>query len=160
MNNFIIRTISGILGILSLIFIVTKGGILVSFSIFIVSLIGLKEFFDAFKENGIYPLESLGYIATFGIFLSNIYESISMGIVISLTIITILISIILKKNSNIESISLTLLSILYIPFLLNHINYLNGSKYIWLVFLIGFGADTFAYLTGNLLGKKKLCPNM
>ena len=32
--------------------------------------------------------------------------------------------------------------------------------YIWLVFLIAFGTDTFAYLVGNIFGKHKLSPNI
>lgn len=160
MSDFIKRAISGILGIFSLILIISKGGLLVSFSILIISLIGLKELFDALKENKLYPLEALGYFASLGIFLTNVFKPISMAFVITLTIIILFINIIFNKNSNIENISLTLFSILYIPFLLNHINYLNNTKYIWLIFLIGFGADTFAYLTGNLIGKKKLCPNI
>src|SRR5690625_7330792 len=74
--------------------------------------------------------------------------------------ISMLSILVFKKSTKVIDIGLTLLSVLYIPFFLFHIYYLDGSKYIWLVFIIAFGTDTFAYLSGNLLGKRKLSPNI
>ncbi|MBC7960212.1 MAG: phosphatidate cytidylyltransferase, partial [Vallitaleaceae bacterium] len=35
-----------------------------------------------------------------------------------------------------------------------------GLSFVWLVFLIGFGSDTFAYFVGKALGKHKLVPGL
>ncbi len=66
----------------------------------------------------------------------------------------------INKEINIEDMGATLLGVLYIPYLLSHIYYLDGTKYIWLIFIIAFGTDTFAYIVGNLFGKNKLSPNI
>ena len=34
------------------------------------------------------------------------------------------------------------------------------QSYVWIVFLSAFGADIFAYFTGRLIGKHKLCPSI
>jgi len=41
---------------------------------------------------------------------------------------------------------------------LNDFNY--GSTYVWLIFVISFATDTFAYFTGYLFGKNKLIPKI
>ena len=33
-------------------------------------------------------------------------------------------------------------------------------SYVWIIFLAAFGSDIFAYFTGKLLGKHKLCPSV
>ena len=44
--------------------------------------------------------------------------------------------------------------------MLQHIIYLSNGIYIWLVFIIAWGTDTFAYVFGMLFGKHKLCPSL
>lgn len=160
MKDLKIRVLSGIIGILLLFFLVNKGGLYLALSICLLSLIGLNEFYKAIKNMGHKPMENIGYIATLGIFLSSFFERISVAFILSAVMISMLTILVFKKSTKVIDIGLTLLSVLYIPFFLFHIYYLDGSKYIWLVFIIAFGTDTFAYLSGNLLGKRKLSPNI
>ena len=154
------RFFSGLVGLILLIFIVSKGGYLLSFAVYIVSIIGLREFYKAIEKVNIKPIYLIGYLGVTGLFINIMLENKYLGLIITLLIITLLILFITNKNISIEDISITLLGIAYIQFLLFHIIYLDNSKYIWLVFIIAFGTDTFAYIAGNLFGKRKLCPKI
>lgn len=160
MNLFQKRIVSGIIGIILLFFVVLKGGYYLSMSILLLSLIGIRELFNAFKNIGLKPINYIGYLATFLIFISFSNDLPSMSSILSLIVIILLIYYVLSKNKNIVDISLTLFGIIYIPFLMFHLLFLSGTKYIWLVFTIAFGTDTFAYIFGNLFGKNKLAPNL
>lgn len=154
------RFLSGLIGLAILIFIVSNGGLLLSFAVYIVSIIGLREFYKAVENINITPIYSVGYLGVTGLFLNIIMQSNYLSLIFTLIIISLLILVIVNKNISIEDISITLFGIIYIPFLLFHITYLDNTKYIWLVFIIAFGTDTFAYIAGNLFGKRKLCPKI
>lgn len=154
------RFFSGLIGLALLIFIVLNGGYLLSFAVYIVSIIGLREFYKAVENINITPIYQLGYLGVTGLFINIILQNNYLGLIFTLIIISLLILVIVNKNISIEDISITFLGIIYIPFLLFHIVYLDDTKYIWLVFIIAFGTDTFAYIAGNLFGKRKLCPKI
>lgn len=154
------RVPSGLIGILLLIFIVNRGGLYLSLSIFLVSIIGLREFYNSMKYLNLKPYEVVGYLVSVLLFLSNYFANIQLDFVITAIILILLISLLLNEEVNIPSIGVTLIGILYIPFLLFHIKYLEYTKYIWLIFIIAFGTDTFAYVAGNMFGRKKLCPKI
>ncbi|MDR7856234.1 phosphatidate cytidylyltransferase [Tissierella sp.] len=154
------RFFSGFIGLILLILVVSNGGYLLSFAVYIVSIIGLKEFYKAIENLNITPIYSIGYLGATGLFISILLQKEYLGLIFTIIVITLLISVVINKNTSIEDVSLTIMGILYIPFLLFHIIYLDNTKYIWLIFIIAFGTDTFAYLTGNLFGKRKLCPKV
>lgn len=154
------RVSSGVIGALLLIFVVYNGGLLLSISLLSISLIGITEFYKAVKNMGFNPYNLMGYLGSFIIFLSDIIPQIGRDFVISSVLFIMLISILFNKDMELKDIGITLLGILYVPFMLFHISYLEGTKYIWLIFLIAFGTDTFAYFAGNLFGKNKLSPKI
>jgi len=154
------RTFSGLIGLILLIYIVLNGGYLFYLSIYLVSLIGLREFYKAIENINIKPIYSLGFLATTALFVNTIMGNMYFNIILTLLILTVLILLIINKKISIQDISVTILGIFYIPFLFFHIIYLEDTNYIWLVFIISFGTDTFAYISGNLFGKNKLCPNI
>ncbi len=154
------RVFSGLIGFGLLLFIVYKGGILLNLSIYIVAMIGIRELYKAFEKIDISPIYLIGYIGTTILFLVFAYNPNLIKVALSVSIIFTLCLIVFAENINIKDVGLTLLGILYIPFLLFHIIYLGNTKYIWLIFIISFGTDTFAYITGNLIGKRKLSPNV
>lgn len=160
MNSLEKRIISGFIGILLLFFIIIKGGFYLSISILLMSLIGIREIYNAFRNLNLKPVNYIGYLAAFLIFASFYYDFLSLAASMSFIVIISLIHFVLSGRRTIIDISLTLFGIIYIPFLLFHLLYLDGTKYIWLVFIIAFGTDTFAYIFGNLLGKNKLAPNL
>ena len=154
------RIISGIIGLLLLIIIISKGGYALYLSVYLVSMIGLREFYKSMNKININPIYILGYIYTTGIFINMLYIFNYFEILLAFITIILLLITIKEKNITIEDISITIMGVLYIPFLLSHIVYLDESLYIWLIFLIPFGTDTFAYISGNLFGKRKLCPDI
>ncbi|MBU5426566.1 phosphatidate cytidylyltransferase [Tissierella pigra] len=154
------RFVSGLIGLILLIFIVSKGENLLSFAIYIVSIVGLRELYKALEKIDIMPVYIVGYLGATGLFINAILLNKYLGLVFTFIIIILLILIMMNKNISIKDISVTFLGILYIPFLMFHIAYLDKTKYIWLIFIIAFGTDTFAYIAGNLFGKMKLCPKI
>lgn len=150
------RIFTAVIGIFLLLYIVNQGGILLSTSILIISIIGLLEIFHALECIGIKPIYSIGILGTILIYISTLTSIISLNLIFSAILILSLIIFLFNRNYNLQDIGLTFLSIAYIPFLLFNIYYLEGTYYIWLIFIIAFGTDTFAYLIGNLLGKNKL----
>lgn len=154
------RVLTGVIGVLLLIFIVLKGELYLAISLLVLSIIGLREFYSALNNINISTINYVGYLGAFGFFISNINSNVSLDFFLVLVIMSLLIMPILDNRITLVSIGGTLLGILYIPFLLSHIFYLDGTKYIWLIFIIAFGTDTFAYIFGNLFGKNKLCPNI
>ncbi|MBC8590503.1 phosphatidate cytidylyltransferase [Wansuia hejianensis] len=160
MKEFSKRVVTGIVGVLLLILIVQKGEFYLATSIFILSLIGLWEFYNALKNINIKPVETIGYLGAIGIFISSVNSYFPISAILTFVTLTLLISLVLNKDTTLQDISATLLSIVYIPFLFSHIYYLDGTKYIWLIFIMGFGTDTFAYIFGHLFGKNKLAPKI
>lgn len=154
------RIVSGIIGIVLLISIINKGEIYLNTAVFLVSIIGLREFFKAVKNIDIKPISCIGYLSTFLIYLSNFYPDINIGFSLTLSIILSLIMYLFSNNISLEDIGVTFIGILYIPFLFSYINNLEGSIYIWLIFIISFGTDTFAYFGGRVFGKRKLWPEV
>lgn len=86
------------------------------------------------------------------------WADLDFGIFIVL-IISLLLMVVNNKVTILD-VAYTLMGILYVPFLMFHITYLDNTKYIWLIFLTAWGTDTFAYIFGNLFGKNKLCPDL
>lgn len=160
MKEFGKRLSSGIIGIILLILVVNKGGLYLSTSIFIVAIIGLREFYRAMTNLEIRPNELIGFLGTTALYLANLTPGNSIDLVMTFIIVILLITVLFKEDTKLADISATLLGILYVPFLIFHVSYLDGTNYIWLVFIIAFGTDTFAYIAGNLFGKRKLCPTV
>lgn len=160
MKDLSTRITSGIIGLLLLIIVILKGGTILHLSLYIVSIIGLREFYKAMNKVNIYPISIIGYISTTGIFLNIIFPFSFFEVLLTFTTISLLLLTIMEKDLKIEDVSITILGVLYIPFLLSHIIYLDESLYIWLIFIIAFGTDTFAYIAGNLFGKRKLAPEI
>lgn len=160
MKDLSIRFFSGLIGLILLIFIVLKGGYILGISVYIVAIIGLREFYQAIEKKNIKPKYLIGYISTTALFLNFIFELDYLGLIISSTIVLLFVLFVINKDINLESVAITAIGIIYIPLLLFHIIYLDNTIYIWLIFIIAFGTDTFAYIAGNLFGKKKLCPSV
>lgn len=160
MNDLTKRLSSAVIGLLLLIFIIAKGGYLLYFSLYIVSIIGLREFYKAIENVKATPCYLVGYLGTTGILLSFIFPNINLDLIFTIIILILLIIMVVHKGYSLKDISLTLFGIIYIPFLLFHIGYLDNTIFLYLVFIIAFGTDTFAYIIGNLFGKNKLSPTI
>ena len=161
MKELIIRTISGFIGVLILIIITSLGGVVLDTGILIFSIIGLYEFYKAIDKCGCKPIKVLGYLFCILLFLNNLnIKWASLDFSLFCILLILLLLMVFKNKISIMDISVTLMGILYVPFLMFHITYLDGTRYIWLIYIIAWGTDTFAYIVGNLFGKNKLCPKL
>ena len=162
MKSLLIRTISGVAIVIITVFAIYLGRIYLSGFVFLLSIIGIHEFYDAVRNIGVKPVKIAGYISCIGFLLSSlgIKWIKASNIFITIIIFLLVYYFIKKKEFRLADIAITFFSIFYIPFLLQHIIYLRDDIHIWLVFLIAWGTDTFAYVFGMLFGRHKLCPNL
>jgi phosphatidate cytidylyltransferase len=159
-GEFIKRAITGLILVLLTIALTLKGGKPLAIFVFLISIIGIREFYNAI-DNISLSIRPIGYIACILFFFNSLgYNMVSLNSIMAFVTISLLILFVLKEDIKLANISITIFSILYIPFLFQHIIYLDGNIYIWFIFITAWGTDTFAYLAGNLFGKKKLCPNL
>jgi len=155
-----IRITSGVVGLILLIAIVYIGGIPLGIGALGLSLLGLYELFRSLKKKGFKPVSSIAYLASLLIYLRLFYPYVSMEFIIVFILILLFSISVLHGDKNLLDISLTILGIVYIPFLLSFLVSLEGTKFIWIIFTIAFGTDTFAYLIGSKLGRHKLSPSI
>lgn len=128
----------------------------------IISLLGLRELINIkYKERKILPIKIISYLLLSLFLINNLYLKLSNTVIISISIISLIIPIVFyndKERYNIND-SLYLFGIIF--FLgcafLNIINMRNISiaKCIY-IFVIAFITDTYAYISGMLIGKRKL----
>lgn len=154
------RIASGAIGLVVLIIIIFIGGLPLTIAMIGLSLIGLFELFRAVKKIGFKPINFIAYISAILIYIRLYFPALTMDFIVTLLIILLLSLTIIFKNKNLIDISITTFGVLYIPFLLSFLVYLDDTKFIWIIFLIAFGTDTFAYLIGSKFGKHKLCPTI
>lgn len=158
------RILSSIILLPLLCFVLINGGIPFYLGVLIISVMALKEFYDAFKVKSFNPVNMLGYILSiciFVIFFCNI-ENSYLGLLFFILFFIGCILVVFKKY-NIMDIGITFLGIIYIPYFLSHIILVRSSfdyKYIWLIFIIAWTSDTFAYFSGYFFGKHKLIPEI
>lgn len=160
------RIISGIVALPILFFFVLKGGIVLSLGACVISLIGLYEFFKSFNSKNIKPMANLGYIYTILLFaILYFVNEISFLLLIMFTfVVMMLFTLVFTKKHSVEDMGITLLGFMYIPLAFSHImlitKFESGYLLIWLVFIMAWGSDTFAYFVGKIFGKKKLIPSV
>lgn len=158
--------LKGILMLLPLLTGLYLGGPLLYFTAFILSVLGLHELYNTFKEHNIKPISFVGLAFSFSLFIKNLFNLpiyITTIILFSLFIITALLTI--NKNFNIVDFSITYFGIMYItiPFeaiIAIYESSTHGFKLALLVFVISFSTDIFAYLIGKKFGKRKLIPKV
>lgn len=159
------RILSAVLLIPLLLVIVYYKGIILYLSVMVVSVMGLNEFYKAMNYKNIKPISWVGYILTV-LILSALYFSNSIDNYLSILVFTVLfLSIIQLPNRkyNILDASVTLYGVIYIGLMLGHIILISQQENgvaIWLIFIIAWATDTFAYFSGYFLGRNKLCPNI
>ncbi|NLL69615.1 MAG: phosphatidate cytidylyltransferase [Epulopiscium sp.] len=158
------RILSAIVGVPLLIFLISYGGWPLVISVLFLSLVGMKEFYNAFASIS-QPLSMLGYGATLLYILIVLPKQQYFPLFIAVFILALLISLVFSyPKRNIMDIGVTFFGFFYVTFLFSHIfllrNISNGIFLIWLIFISAWGSDTGAYFIGVWLGKHKLCPQL
>ncbi len=157
------RVLTSIIGIPLLIFILSLGGIPLLISLIIVASIGLYELYKTYKiiNDGHIIIEII--MGTGLLIIMAKYPDLILPYLIIIFIFHFIYQMLTKKPS-FEKALLAYSGIIYVTLLLGHIllfrNIPNGSYLVWLVFIIAWSTDTFAYFTGINFGKHKLSPTI
>ncbi|MCC3864671.1 phosphatidate cytidylyltransferase [Terrisporobacter petrolearius] len=159
------RVIAGLL-LVPLFILIIFGGTPLYIGEAIIISIALNEFYKAFEQKDIKPLYYIGYIFSIYLLIKN-YLQLPISYTYTLIFILFLISIIpiLTVKRNIIDIVVTFFGVFYVAVLIDFIvltmdNFSKGDIYVWLIFIIAFMTDTFAYFAGYLFGKHKLIPKV
>ena len=167
------RIISAIV-MLPLLILVYLGGIWLKMAVVIISVIGLDEFYKGFKAEGVKPSFPIGIAS---VILLHIFHTINVqmgadgpdsGVLYALWLFIVVVACMIYgfkvEERKTEDMAATALGIIYVPFLFHFAVLIDecdyAKNYIWLVFIIAFGTDIFAYFSGVFLGKHKLCPTL
>ncbi|NLY76991.1 MAG: phosphatidate cytidylyltransferase [Tissierellia bacterium] len=161
MKSLIIRTASGVVIVLLTVLAIITGKSSLAFYVFLLSIIGIREFYMAVANKNIYPVKIIGYISCIGFLLNGLNYSWASSLNIFLfALVGLLLSVFIIKGIGFIDAAVTIFGIFYIPFLFQHIIYLDSKIYVALIFMVSWGTDTFAYVFGCLFGKHKLCPKL
>lgn len=162
-NSLKTRIISGFI-MLPLMIVVYIGGYLLMGFCLLVGIIGLLEFYKAFEKIELKAGKTFGIVCLLGLYLINLLyvNQDVLFLWFFLVIIGSLLYLFISfENRKIEEAFLTGFGVLYVGYFSFHIVMIDQTPYslsIWLVFITAFGTDIFAYFTGYLFGKHKLCP--
>ncbi|MFZ5352043.1 MAG: phosphatidate cytidylyltransferase [Bacillota bacterium] len=160
------RIISALIGAPIIMIFLVQRGIYLHFLILGLSLVGLYEFYKAVKNIEISTINTVGYIGTALYFVILLFDfnTSYIGLVVAFTIIAAFSYEIIVLKHGINGVFMTIVGVLYIPFLLSHIVYIDKLQYagilVWLPFLAAWYTDSCAYFVGVSIGKKKLFPNI
>ncbi len=132
----------------------------------ILMLIALHEFFTAFENINYKPIKILGYAYAIFVFFANLYtvkaETYALGLFL---VFLVAILFVLLEKADIMDVFITFCATIYVCIFFNYIiatvnNVEGGKVFVWLIFIIAFATDIFAYLVGKSFGKNKLIPNV
>lgn len=149
------RVSTGVVGIALIILIFYLGLKAIKTAIFILTLEGIRELYNALVKKGIKL-----YLPTllFGALVTFLCSFFHLNLIFGLVVYFILNSSIyvLSEDYSISNYSFTNMSYLYVVFFLNLLGSLDDIYLIISAFVIAFTTDTFAYFVGSTFGKHKL----
>lgn len=160
MNSFITRTISGIFILLLTIICLYFKGIFLSLYAILVNSFCMFELLNSFKIKDLF-FKAMSVV--FSIFIVYYIKDMNLSLIlIFLSSIFIINSIYYLFFGTIKLLDFIhfIFSIVYISIPMGLFLKIGNSYNIWIVYIISWGTDTFAYLVGVLFGKYKLCPSI
>lgn len=165
------RVISAIVALIICVPLIIYGNTPFYLGASLIGMIGFYELLHAREKHKPYPYftKVLGMIS-FLLILFNELDIISISILenIDVKIISIVLIILPtvftshNKKYDIEDALYMLGSVLFLGVSFNKLIgvRISGLNYLWFILLITVFTDTFAYITGMLIGKHKMCPNI
>lgn len=157
MKSFILRTITGaiLLAIMSAMCYLGNYFLLIP-TIFLLT-IGLYELRNLFlKLNYKYNLVMQEIFAVIYLLLVYFKGSFISSIFLVFYILFMLIMLTFTQKYKLEEICVQIFSMVLLSSIFGLLIRLNNDRLIWLVFILSWGTDTFAYLGGMIFGKHKL----
>lgn len=160
------RVLSAVLGIPLILFVLYFKGLYLYLFVAAISIVGLFEYYRAMSNININTNKMFGYITVMIYYLMFLMPITfdRPGFIVAFSVMVLFTIEIITQKHNITEISITLMGIVYIPFLFSHLLFIEklryGSIIIWLPFLTAWFADTFAYFVGVYMGRVKLCPKI
>lgn len=162
------RIISGIC-MVPLVGIVYLGNYWLAVLVFLIGIIGMREFFNGFRAMKIHPSDFIAASAFISLFLIHYIAPADMRTVFILAwFIAVIMSgsiymFKVTEKTPVDAMA-TIIGIVYIGFFAYHMILIDEMRsyrtLIWLVMLAAFGSDIFAYFTGVFFGKHKMAPNL
>lgn len=171
MKNLYTRTITGIFFVAIIIGSMLLHPMSFAGVIFVIMIVGMLEFFRLVKSDHIYPQKMLGVLIGSTAFILPVVASAGMISPKYLALLPVLIFLLFitelfrQKPHSIHNLAFTIFPVAYIAIPLTTLVLLmsplvSGDIASWHVvfslFIISWAYDTFAYLTGMLLGRHKL----
>lgn len=169
------RIISGLIALGILLLILFSGKTVFALSIFAISLVAIKEIYNAGKAGGFRPSLPIVYASSIAILISGLngilfeIEHAKAGLLIMaliyiITAALLVLGVFKFGEFRPQDIGFTLLSIFYVVFMFSFIplirNMENGIYIIWIIFIGAWGTDTIAYFSGVTFGKHKILPKV
>ncbi len=154
------RFISGILGFpLVAVLFIFGNNYVVDITCAVIAIMGLYEFYNAFKDKA-KPIAEVGYFSALfiaGLHIINYHWwLLYLPILILLAFLKVILT---KMKFNINDLAITILGIVYIVGSIAFIPLIHGLEHgkilVWYIFLAAWGTDIFAYLIGVKFGKHK-----
>lgn len=155
MTDLYKRVATGIVGILLIILIFYLGLKAIKISIFLLTLEGLREIYNALYNKGIklnLPVLFLGALITF----FSSYFDINLIFPLVLFFMVNSCLVVHLENYVLNDYAYTTFAYFYVVFFLNLLGSIDDIYLIISAFIISFTTDTFAYFVGSTFGRHKL----
>lgn len=171
MKSLLKRTLTGGLFVGAVIASIFLGHIAFSILFFVITLIGLHEFYSNLSKNGINVQTISGIII--GALIFSIVSVVSilnnhfalLFLILPLVFSIFIIELYRKKENPFTNIGYTILGVVYIAIPFSLLNFLSNPLFedntytyslVLSIFILTWTNDTFAYLTGVTIGKHRL----
>ena len=160
---FTTRLISGIVLVILAAFLLVQGGIFLFLASLAISLLGLFELYRVMKIEKELP-GILGYLAVLAYYYMLWTDGESYMTFLTITVLMVLMTVyvVTFPKFGTEQITVAFFGIFYVGLMFSYLYQVrsmpDGKYLVWLIVLSSWGCDTFAYVVGKLIGKKKIFP--
>ena len=155
------RVITGVVGGAFIAYVTYTGGIVYDFVFFGITCIAIYELSKVFFNDGFDYGAIVNYLFALALFMEKItvyqhFFDFFLFLYISLNFLIF----VFNKKTDVKKLTEIIFIGTYVVFFMYHMMLMNGTKYVWLVYIVAFGSDTCAYFTGKMFGKNKLYPEV